>query len=348
MGHWVEQRIRVTARRTCIAWLLVFGLVGLGYLANARYFMDFASGAFVASEGDLDAIHGLDSAPHQWVRVTGARAVDTGVQEVEVTTESGRETGRRVTASWYALEIGDRYLIVKGKGAKPVIAEGGLAPMPAEFSRHFFADPEMQKIRSEFYPFVLDTSEFRAPGYLALAATGALLVVFCIYGLRALRRWREPSAHPAARRMARWGDPTSTEMEIEREQSSPRFAAGGWRITENYLVKSSFFSFDLLRLEDLLWGYKTVTRHSVNFIPTGKTYKATLVCGDGKAEIGASQKAVDALLELAASRAPWAAFGYSKERESLMRKNPSAFAAAVAERRRDPALSRPPVAAPPS
>ena len=58
MGHWVEQRIRVTARRGACAWFLVLGLVGLAYLANARYFMDFASGAFVASEEDLDATAG--------------------------------------------------------------------------------------------------------------------------------------------------------------------------------------------------------------------------------------------------------------------------------------------------
>ena len=128
-------------------------------------------------EDDLDAIRALDAAPHHWVRVSGTRAVDTGVHELEITQEHGRETGGRVVAAYYALEIGDRYLIVKSESGQPVSAEGGLEPMPLDFSRHFFADPEMQKMRGEFYPFYLDTAPYRSPGYLALAATGALLVL---------------------------------------------------------------------------------------------------------------------------------------------------------------------------
>ena len=267
------------------------------------------------------------------------------MQEIEVRSDHGRETGRTVKASYYALEIGDRYLIVKGRGGMPKIAEGGIAPLPGDFSRTFFADPEVKQIRDRFYPFYLDTAPFRAPGYFALAATGALFVVFFIYGGRALHRWRDPSAHPAALRLASWGDPTSTEMEIEREERAPRVKAGGWRLGDKYLVQSSFFHFDVLRFEDLVWGYKMVTRHSVNFIPTGKSFKATLVCVGGSAAIAASQKLVDRVLEHAGQRAPWAAFGYSKEREMLMRKNSGAFAAAVEERKRE--LSRP-GAAPPS
>src|SRR5262245_8709156 len=144
MTHWVEQRIRVTARRGFCTWLAVLGMVGLAYLANAKYFMDFAAGASVASGEDLDAIRSIDGAPHQWLRVTGERALDTGVQEIEVTkNDDGRETGRRVTASYYALAIGDKFLVVRGEGAMPVTAEGGLAVIPADFSKNFFTDPEM-------------------------------------------------------------------------------------------------------------------------------------------------------------------------------------------------------------
>src|SRR5215813_606442 len=143
MTHWVEQRIRLTARRGFCAWLAVLGIVGLSYLANAKYFMDFAAGAFVADGDDLDAIRNIDGAPHQWLRVTGERALDTGVQEVEVSQNDSHETHRRITARYYALAVGDKFLVVRSAGAMPVTAEGGLAVVPADFSKNFFADPEM-------------------------------------------------------------------------------------------------------------------------------------------------------------------------------------------------------------
>src|SRR5258705_8153848 len=119
MTHWVEQQIRGTARRTFCAWALILGLVGLAYVGCARYWMDFAAGAYSASGEDLDAIHSLDAAPHQWLRVTGTRAVDTGIQELEVKEQSGRSSERTVLASYYALEIGDRFLILKSAHGMP-------------------------------------------------------------------------------------------------------------------------------------------------------------------------------------------------------------------------------------
>src|SRR5258705_6959601 len=111
--------------------------------------------------------------------------------------------------------------------------------MPPDFSHAFFADPEVKQIQTRFYPFYLDASSYRGPGYLALFATGALLVVFCIYGLRALRRWRDPSSHPAARRLASWSDPATAEMNAEREQRTPRFKGRGGKLTASFLVSTS-------------------------------------------------------------------------------------------------------------
>src|SRR5438034_340683 len=83
--------------------------------------------------------------------------------------------------------------------------------------------------------------------------------------------------------------------------SWPRYKGGdGWVVTDQFLLRSTFFSFDVLRLSDLLWAYKKVTKHSVNFIPTGKTYDAVLACYGGSATVKGAEKTVDALLGFAA------------------------------------------------
>ena len=92
-------------------------------------------------------------------------------------------------------------------------------------------------------------------------------------------------------------------------------------------------------MSDLLWAYKKVTKHSVNFIPTGKTYSGILVCYGGTAEVTGREANVDALLTYAAERAPWAALGYSDDRNKLFKQKPQDFCAAVEQRKRE--LARP-------
>ena len=89
------------------------------------------------------------------------------------------------------------------------------------------------------------------------------------------------------------------------------------------------------RFEDLIWAYKRVTQHRVNFIPTGKSHNAVMVFYGGSATIAGSQKKVDGLLEAAARKAPWAIFGFSKELEQAFNRDTQQFCGAVEMRRRE-------------
>ncbi len=98
-------------------------------------------------------------------------------------------------------------------------------------------------------------------------------------------------------------------------------------------MQSALFHFNVLRVEDLLWAYKKVTKHSINLIPTGKTYQAVVQAYGGAAELPGSQKKVDELLQEFAKRAPWAIVGFSAEIQQLWTKQNRDFCAAVEERR---------------
>ena len=78
-----------------------------------------------------------------------------------------------------------------------------------------------------------------------------------------------------------------------------------------------------------------MTKHSVNFIPTGKTYSGVLVCYGGAAEVTGREKNVDALLAFAAERTPWAVFGYSDDLNKLFKQKTQEFCAAVEQRKRE-------------
>ena len=147
---------------------------------------------------------------------------------------------------------------------------------------------------------------------------------------------QEPSSHPIAKRIESWGDFIGVAVATERESLSPRYGGkNGWMITDQFLIQSTFFTFDVLRLSDLLWAYKTVTRHSVNFIPTGKTYAAVMICYGGAARIESSEKTTEEILGFVAQRAPSAIFGFTKELERYFNKNTSDFCAVVEQRKRE-------------
>src|SRR5258708_20353138 len=64
--------------------------------------------------------------------------METGVQEVRVETESGVEKSRTVTTNYYALEVGNRLLVVKSTGGTMRVAAGALAPMSPDLECNLF------------------------------------------------------------------------------------------------------------------------------------------------------------------------------------------------------------------
>ena len=333
MDTWVHQMIRVRSRRRVAAWALVLGSAIMFGLTQYRYLSNFLMGPFVVAQTDLDSISDVSTADRYFVRVTGSKVVDTGIQQITTRKRAGVETSRSVSAAYYVLVVGERLLVVKGSQGTPATAEGELIAMPADLQRHLFNTPEMEPIRGRFYPYYLDDANFRVPGYIAIAAALVLVVLLAKYGLPAWRYLQDASSHPLVKRVVSWGDPVGVALEAKREAGSARYKGGGWLVTDKYLIRSTAFTFDILRLSDLLWAYKRVTRHSVNFIPTGKTYAGVLACYGGTAEVTGRQAKVDSVLAFAAERVPWAIFGFSDELSKLFKQKTQEFCSAVEQRK---------------
>jgi hypothetical protein len=304
-------------------------------IAQLRYITNFLMGPYTVDAADLESISDASRAPRYFVQVAGSKAIDTGIQEITTEKRGGVETSRTVSAAYYALVVGEKLLVCKGGSGFQTTVEGELSPMPADLVGQLFNTREMQELRGRFYPFYLNDESFRFPGYVAIAGLTVLAYLLVTKGLSAWRYMHDPASHPVVARVATWGDPIGVAVAAEQEARSPRYSGGGWLITDQFLIRSTFFSFDVLRLIDLLWAYKKVTKHSVNFIPTGKTCSAMLICYGGAATIKGSEKTTEEILGFAAQRIPWAVFGFSKEIEKYFNKNTRDFCAAVEQRRQE-------------
>ncbi len=336
MDTWIQGMVRKRCLRRVVAWgLATASLLPLA-LSQKRYISNFVMGPFDLGPAELDSIRDVAQAPRYFARVTGSKAIETGIQQITIRKRGGVETSRSVSAAYYALVVGERLLLAKTSSGPPQTVEGELAAVPADLDRQLFDTADMQATRKRFYPFYVNGESFRYPGYWAIA--GALVFGFLFFkkAVPAWRHLRNPATHPVLQRVAAWGDPIGIAVEAEREHRSPRYKGGdGWVVTDQYLLRSTFFSFDVLRLADLLWAYKKVTKHSVNFIPTGKTYEAVLACYGGSATVKGTDKTVDEVLGFAAQRTPWAVFGFSKELETLFARKTPDFCTAVEQRKRE-------------
>jgi len=336
VDSWIVTRIRTTSLRRVIVWTL--GLVGGLLLATSdhRYIANFFRGPYQLAKTDLDSIRDVEHTPRYYARVAGDRVIDTGIRQYTIHTQSGIETSREESGAYNAFAIGNRYLVVRTAGDDSQIAEGKLVPWPEDLERQLFDSKEMRSLRSNFYPFYLESESFRQPGYVVIGIGVLFVVLFLWQALPAWRAWRDPERHPLARRIAQWGDPIGVAAAAEQEFDNPLLKAkGGWRLGSKYFTRSTFFTFNVLRFQDVLWGYKKVTKHSVNFIPTGKTYEAIVACYGGTATIPGKEKKVHELLAFVQQRAPWAMYGYSDELAALYNKRRQEFARSVEERRKD-------------
>jgi len=337
MEPWIIRQCRLTCRRQVVAWAVIL-LAGLGFVCyNARYVNNFFRGPFQLSANDLAQIDDADKAPRYFVTVAGGKIAEMGVQEFETETEDGVEKKSAYpSATFYAVQVGNRLLVVKSPSAPRGNISGQLKPFYYDLSNDLFTGVDSPLDSTQCYPFYLDTQGFRTSGYWGIAVAVLVIVLLVALARPALLRLRDIETHPAVKRARLWGDPIGISVEAEREfNGQVRYKAAGVVLTDNFAFQKGFFAFNLYRFHDLLWAYKKVTQRRVNFIPTGKSYSALLHFYGGNINFMAKEKQVEEVLQFAGARAPWAVIGYSAELNKLFTKQVANFCAAIEARRRD-------------
>jgi hypothetical protein len=125
---------------------------------NSAYLKVFFKGPPPATAAALDMaeheVDGEELIATPYVTITGDKVLNTGVEEV--TTYDG--IVKHVSAGYYALQIGNRILIVKS-GKTPTTTVGGeLGSMPFDLKSNLFPPGTDPADEAVFYPLLLDTN----------------------------------------------------------------------------------------------------------------------------------------------------------------------------------------------
>lgn len=335
VDSWVARKVRATTVRLSVAWFLAVCAVLAALWSQRRYIVNYVGGPYVVGAEELDRISDVSLEPRYFVRVASTDVSDTGVIEVATRTYKKVEVESRTVANFYALRMGERFLLCKSRSGSGSAFEGRLVEVPAALEA-LVGTRAQHGLGGKFYPFYVDDS-FRSRAYTPIFGLLVFLGLLAWSGLPAWWWLRHPAKHPVIRRLRRWGDAASVSARAEQQARKPPFESNnGWLLTEEFLIRSTFFGFELLRLTDLIWAYKKITKRSWNFIPTSQTHAAVLVFANGKAELSCHEGmsgVVDGMIAFAVQRAPWAEHGFSDALQGHYARDPVDFAARVAKRR---------------
>jgi hypothetical protein len=336
-NSFVERQIRRTNRNL----LMVNAVLLAGLLAvvafNYRYAINFVRGPKAISTEDLLAIQNPEERPQFFVQVTGERLEATGFRHVEqkIDESTNKVESETVKFDYKALKVGPRWLLVKAPGLSTATSFSGALLKDSE-GADVIAQMEQAEpgIKGLFLPFALDTVDYRDDGYWALGIGTPVLLLVAWNFKKWITRTSDRAAHPILKKLRAYGEPEMLSVEIENEITQAPSTIGAALVTRSWIFVPSLFALKMARLPDVVWIYKKVTKHSYNFIPTGKTYSALVWSRSGESiEIALKEKKTEELLQAIAARIPWVVAGFSNDIQALWNNNRTALIQALDERK---------------
>lgn len=339
MVNWVEAEAKRANRNLLLVnAALLLALLGALY-ADRQYYANFILGCKAISAAELGSLTSPSQPFRNFVTVHGTKSASTGYADVieHIEKSSGRVVSTETKDEYMLLLVGSRALLVKASNSAPAFEfSGQLVPTTSAVQRDLLApmatsDPELAKM---ILPFTLNATDYRTQGYWALGLGVPLFLLGCWNCSKALKRGAEPQLAPVWQQVSVYGNAEHLSGQIGSELEAPHTRYKGLHLTQSWLMKKSLFSTWVSPVDDIVWGYKKTTKHSVNFIPTGKSYAAILVGRHRQhIEVNMPQKSVHALLEDLARRVPWAVYGFDTSLDQAWKKDPGGFVAAVDARR---------------
>ena len=333
LDNFVESTIRRLNIRTLLISLAGLLVVFAGLAINTRYLYNMFLGPFPLERNKLLTLSNTGDLFQYYVTVQGDDHGDTGFTYVS-TSDSGTET---IEYYYHALLFGRRVLLVKSKSAEIQNEQiGALVNLTPDIQKDLIdkLEQEIPELKGKFLPIMLDTVNFHTNGYIGLAIAALVGLLSGLGMLLALYRLLNSQAHPALKKLSRFGSLDAVSNEIDMEMIQPHEQVGKkLHFTHRWLV-STTSSLEVVPYRDILWCYMQVTQHRTNGIPTGKTYTALIFNRyGGNISIQGKEKFVNEILQAVVRFAPGTVVGYSDEIVNLWKNNLAGFAKAVDERR---------------
>ncbi|MBC7798651.1 MAG: hypothetical protein H7Z37_17415 [Pyrinomonadaceae bacterium] len=335
--------------RNCQRNMLIvcFGIITAfvgGFLLNSVYLYNAVFGAVTVNQTDLLNVNNKTKLLESYIRITAEEAYDTGIEYIETSRKYGTET---VKYKYLALQVGDKMMLAKVDpnstivdGATNVTLDGEFKGLGSDETNKILTPiyAKQPELRGEFLPYMIDArSGYANWAYVWLLVGVILIAICCGVSNSVLQNYGNIQANSCLKSLSKHGNPNEVAAMIDDEVSRNQSATGSIYILPNWILKKGSFSMTAQHVEDVVWVYQKTTKHSVNFIPTGKTHEVVLY-GSNKSSFSLTgtflneQKAND-LIDKIYNRAPWIIVGFDNDLLKTWNSNAEGFIQAVEERK---------------
>ncbi len=336
----IGQHIERTNRNLLLSNLaMVATVIGLGTF-TWRYWYNFFLGPFNINTQTLHGIQDLENTNQYFVKVTGEKSFNTGLQEISQSKDkyTKQVKSETVKANYLVLLVSGRILIIKANPNTNTDTQftGQLVKLPDDVSNELVTIAKNPDIKNAFLPVMLETDDFHTAGYFGLGIGLPLLLFGGWNLLQYKQRKDDPKKHPIMQSLAQYGEPELIAGNIESEfQVSSKFTLGDVTMSPYWFFRKTTFGLDILLLKDVVWSYKKITQHSTNGIPTGKSFGVLVYNQAGNLlEFPVKNEAqADQVIIEVATRVPCMSVGFSPELQELWDKHKNDFIAGVNERK---------------
>ncbi len=334
MALWVENEARRANRNLLLVNGGMLAILILIVAGNYRYCANFVLGSQSISSSELAALTSPEQRWRNFVSVSGTKSINAEYRDVVNHMEGSRVVSTEIKDEYIFLRVGEKILLVKADRGKKKLEYSGELVATTDRVKEDLLQPlatEDADLAREVLPFTLNAADYRSNGYTMLMIGLPVLALALWNCLKAMRRASEIQTSPVWKQLAAYGNAEQLSQQIEAElQPAMIRKYGKLQIAQQWMVRRRMFSTWVSPIADLVWIYKKVTKHSVNFIPTGKTYSVALA-GRHRQQIEEQmkEKAANEMLADLAARVPWVLFGFTKDLEKAWQKDAAGVIAAV-------------------
>lgn len=178
-------------------------------------------------------------------------------------------------------------------------------------------------------PVVFDRSLF----FLIVASIFLLISIYQF--ILIFRRNENIYHHPDMNHFLQWGEEYGNyviAMDEELKQNKKTEYSHTF-FTDSFVFVPNFYKFEWFHSSEVCWAFNHVTKHSVNFIPTGKTYEVHIYVDDGSlVKFESNKKESEEILNHLLAISPFAYFGYTDELKKAWNKDTVNFIKSVKHR----------------
>lgn len=334
LGSFLDGEVKRTSRNLAILNICILALVLFCVYAQSDFLASYFDGPIKLTEQSLASI----TAPNkeQWVEIEGSKFYQTGLQNISRSSKHGDT----ITHDYVALDLPTRLLLAKVKhGNVSSIVSGTLNYIPQDIYAKTItaAVSKNPSLKGVFLPLMLTQEDFSDSALIGILI-GSAFALLALWNLKkAFERIRNPYIHPTVKKLVWQGADFANALEsLQTEANGNLERVQKWKLGKEWLMASELLHFYLVRISDLTWVYRKVTKKSTNFIPTGKDYAVVLWNEQGDSyEITMKEVQTEKFIEQLSSRCPGVVLGYSDELLKLWNSNRGDFILGVRAKKKE-------------